>query len=1125
MSDPQHNPNPFDQPYPADSSPRAQPPHLVIPESDSSSPNAAPIAAQSRSDEGSKVPSGTATSTSMMVSGSMNGSKSNRRVQWPADLARGRSGADHVSIPVTAGNDNLSPASARNLSSPGAQDELRRALERHTREHGTDDELTDNEAAPRYASRPPSEAPSGAASSDGDPHERLEALKDNMEVYVDPGETDGLPDARKRKPEERSAKAAWGLVRGLTSSAALGGSGLRRRNAKAQAGFKGGQGANADEAKKDEEARGEEGGERNTGRAFLDRLRAGNVQDVPPENQYSSASGPGGGGILSALIALQRQQQAASTTPSGATTPTSLGPSTRASSISGDFTDEEEEEDERLRFLAKLHEKRAQKNKLHQLSGQIGSGATGVAVGAGRAAGAGISGVGRAGGAVIGGAGRAGGAVRGGVERGVAGIRSKAHSKQPSAEGTGAPASPGEAVPAAAPRDHGNVDEEKDKKETEKENKAKEKEKDKKGLLGRIKEAGSSLGFEHQRPEAAKSGAGVFGGLMLGAANIAGAGAPGATGLGPEPSRPGYRLSRYSAPQIPTHKRQPSREPPGSESPETIRTGFSTVANSTPGTPPFEKEPKSPSLEATTPGGRKNVFSLSLKDLPKHNHKFTALSRPSSHEGGSPRKDIGEYFYKETEEEADRRAWEKEKRRRRKAREKKKAQEVFITQHVAAILERQQFIMKMARAFMMFGAPSHRLEAQMQATARVLEINCQVVYIPGVMMLSFGDAATHTSDIKFLKQANGLDLGKLLAAYMIYFNVIHDKISVTDASTELDALMVSPPKYKLWQQLIIGACASAFIQPSAFYGSFVDCLMAMPLGALLVLVQVIVSRNDLYSSLFEIVIACIIAFIAAALASTKFFCFAAVVSGSVVLILPGYIVLCGSLELANRSIISGSVRLVYSILYSLFLGFGLSIGSEIYSRATGLTIYGSSDYTCSSLRHDVPWYRSTIPKWWYFLTIPMYLLMLALRNGQPLFRKETILMVFIGSGGFAANFFSGRAFTNRSDISSAIGSFAVGFAGNLYGKFTRGSPFVVMVPGILIQLPSGLSNGGLLAFTSTDNNSTSSDGSSNVYSSGFQTAESLVQVAIGLTVGLFASAAIVNVFGGGRRRGSNLSSF
>lgn len=68
--------------------------------------------------------------------------------------------------------------------------------------------------------------------------------------------------------------------------------------------------------------------------------------------------------------------------------------------------------------------------------------------------------------------------------------------------------------------------------------------------------------------------------------------------------------------------------------------------------------------------------------------------------------------------------------------------------HVAAILSRQDFILKLARAFMMFGAPSHRLEAQMQATARVLEVNCQMVYIPGVMLVSFGDPTTHTSETK-----------------------------------------------------------------------------------------------------------------------------------------------------------------------------------------------------------------------------------------------------------------------------------------------------------------------------------------------------------------------------------------
>lgn len=50
---------------------------------------------------------------------------------------------------------------------------------------------------------------------------------------------------------------------------------------------------------------------------------------------------------------------------------------------------------------------------------------------------------------------------------------------------------------------------------------------------------------------------------------------------------------------------------------------------------------------------------------------------------------------------------------------------------------------------------------------------------------------------------------------------MHDKIGVTEASEALDMLMTAKPTYKLWQHLLIGGLASALIQPSAFYGSFI----------------------------------------------------------------------------------------------------------------------------------------------------------------------------------------------------------------------------------------------------------------------------------------------------------------
>jgi len=155
--------------------------------------------------------------------------------------------------------------------------------------------------------------------------------------------------------------------------------------------------------------------------------------------------------------------------------------------------------------------------------------------------------------------------------------------------------------------------------------------------------------------------------------------------------------------------------------------------------------------------------------------------------------------------------------------------------------------------------------------------------------------------------------------------------------------------------------------------------MTIPLGWLLCVVQIVSARNDMFSNVFEIAIATIISFLAAALASTRYFCYTALVSGGVVLILPGYIVLTGALELASRNITAGAVRIGYStspsemmensandigVIYSLFLGFGISIGAEIYHTITGLTVFGASDYKCASTHNTGLWYQVTPSQWW-----------------------------------------------------------------------------------------------------------------------------------------------------------------
>lgn len=84
--------------------------------------------------------------------------------------------------------------------------------------------------------------------------------------------------------------------------------------------------------------------------------------------------------------------------------------------------------------------------------------------------------------------------------------------------------------------------------------------------------------------------------------------------------------------------------------------------------------------------------------------------------------------------------------------------------------------------------------------------------------------------------------------------VIHDKLSVSDASVALDELMKKKPYYGRLAMVIIGGMCSASICTVSFGGSFIDALLSFPLGALLVLIQILSVRNVLYTYVFECVV-------------------------------------------------------------------------------------------------------------------------------------------------------------------------------------------------------------------------------------------------------------------------------
>lgn len=218
-----------------------------------------------------------------------------------------------------------------------------------------------------------------------------------------------------------------------------------------------------------------------------------------------------------------------------------------------------------------------------------------------------------------------------------------------------------------------------------------------------------------------------------------------------------------------------------------------------------------------------------------------------------------------------------------------------------------------------------------------------------------------------------------------------------------------------------------------------------------------------------------------------------------------------SLELASKNILCGSVKMVYALIYTLFLGFGLQIGSDLYllfdantrhhlaslnavmSRTlvyTGSFVvdngtltrpeipsFGSFTFTdgstpLSTHMHDGcfrppenPWYLQPFPFWTQFVTVPLFSTLSSLSNLQPWHELDLVVMVVISCVSFAANKAANHFIFNRSDIVSAIGAFAVGLLGNIYSRTFGGTAFTAMVTGVLFLVPVRVS---VLEITSRD---------------------------------------------------------
>lgn len=343
----------------------------------------------------------------------------------------------------------------------------------------------------------------------------------------------------------------------------------------------------------------------------------------------------------------------------------------------------------------------------------------------------------------------------------------------------------------------------------------------------------------------------------------------------------------------------------------------------------------------------------------------------------------------------------------------------------SVIMQQETYILKVCRTLMMYGAPTHRLEDYMHRSAQVLGLHLQSFYMPGCMIISFNDTVSRSKDVHIIRCTESLSLSKLEDVHAVYKNIVHNKITTEEAMARLDEIIARSDKFPRWFLVLMYGLASACIGPVSFGARPIDLPMIFLLGCLLGFMKLILAdKSELYRHVFEISTSILTSFLARAfgsihLGSSRTFCFSAMCQASLVMILPGFTITNSALELQSKNMVSGSVRMVYGIIFTLFLAFGITIG---------ITIYGAMDSAATSATECA----TVWPFWWKIIFVgPFTICYIIINQGKW---KKVPAMVILSLMGWTVNYFSAQRFSANTQIAQTLGALTVGIFANTYSR-------------------------------------------------------------------------------------------
>ncbi|KAJ2061333.1 pheromone-regulated protein prm10 [Coemansia sp. S2] len=407
-----------------------------------------------------------------------------------------------------------------------------------------------------------------------------------------------------------------------------------------------------------------------------------------------------------------------------------------------------------------------------------------------------------------------------------------------------------------------------------------------------------------------------------------------------------------------------------------------------------------------------------------------------------------------------------------------------ILEGIRKLLLHQRFLCLLAQAMMQFGAPLHHLEDNLSRMARHLCITATFTTTPGLVLISVEDTATFTTETKIIRCPNGYDMHRLELTDRIFRRVSKDKISVEEATCELDDVFSAAPMFAWYWQLLNWGLTSWSVCIVAFNGSWLDSLAAFVLGIMAGCLNLLASRLKGFTNLFEVTVSILTGFFATVF--ERWLCFGAVSLSATVVLLPGLLLTTGIIELTSRNMHAGTVRTAYALTIAFIIAFGLNLGNnifvEIFSKPERLPDLNMS--ACSP-----------VSQWWWWLAFPVSILSICfVINVHPRNWHACVLV----AGVMFAVFWVLVIHLGLKLIGPVVSAFVLGLAANIWSKVFGHNAYAIMLPGMMMLVPGSVGVRGMMTMINSTANTSNT-----------QLVAQMIQTALSIMVGLFASSFVI----------------